>query len=270
MKSNSSTILPEEGKMNKTMKKALVVLAIMCALMGAGNIFSKNLQTMVIKNEADRAIRVSFGYNLKQMQSFLVWIDRKSTLTIKNWDVDRPTNIFINDEWDPTISAMTRQWKNTSIGQFEYLGFMYVLPAGKAIDVKYSAPKGSEFIKPAELFDYSIKLGLHSNSMFYADKDILIKCAAGELKPVTECSNPFVDKLQMNKKDPAQHIEEYELFSPRDSKQERKDLQTFVDIMLLRFEHGILTPGNWTVQIRRLGGVEWREELKSNEHIRRG
>jgi len=221
------------------MEKNIALLAAMFMLLTTGQIFAKNLKTMAIKNSTDRAIRVSFGYNLKQMQSFLVWIDPKSTITIKNWDVDRPTNIFINDELDPAISAMTRQWETASIGQFEYLGFIYVLPAGKAIDVKYSAPKGREFIKSAELFDYSIKLGLHSNSMFYADKDILIRCnASGELKSVTECSNPYIVKLQMNKEDKAQRIEEYELFSPQDNKQERKDLQIFVDTMLLRFEHG--------------------------------
>lgn len=189
-----------------------VVLLVCLVVFAQGQVLGRQLRTLKIKNEnRGDEIVVSWGYNYQQLKLFIVSIPPQSSLEIRNWDVDKPTNLFVYDAGDPYFQTSHKSLQ----------GYMYGMPLGREINVKYSTEKG-----------------LHSNAFFgLSDRDIFTRCQDEKFKSLSQCRQPKTETIQWGMDRPARFSSK-KTVSPEESRmgrQNRDALQKFIDKMGQKF-----------------------------------
>jgi hypothetical protein len=157
---------------------------LFCAIISYGSIFCGTFKTVKIENETDNKILVAMGHDDRLLTVRMYTIGPRDTLKITGWNVDNDTNIFVHEPVYYKKSPGENGQGPT------YTGFMYFMPLGTTIDVKYSSSHG-----------------LRSNSLFLSNKKIYVTCTdkRGQsenerewvVRPVSECHFPVVTSLTM-------------------------------------------------------------------------
>lgn len=187
------------------MRKIVILLAVVVVFF-SGQVWGEKRTTLKIKNEDTLHLIISFGHNDQQLKKFLVWLAPKSSMKIKNWDIDQPTKIFV-------CRKLTQSYD---------MGHIYTISSGKPIDVKYFIPQ-----KPAgwpQPIEWPGRFG--ANSQVLSDQDILVACApSGENTGVgvTQCNE--LAEIRVD------HDAAYQSFSWEKGKAQREALQKFIDDM---------------------------------------